>query len=374
MDESYRAMLKGWDRLGRATSVSGVLVRLATLMKTVLDCRLALCYLLPGGRGAFLPVSCCGLAPSSVSLFLQHFLPLEALSLFEQPALRTPRRLLLGELAPGLFPPPIQGLFARCALLAFPMQVKGKILGIVFVLRDRAFDDKETALIGWTVSHAALVVRSFAAGGTAAGRGFTIGTAALQETGPSPGQESLVGTVSRLVDAMEAKSPWTRRHSERVMRSCAIIAAAMGLGEKEMERVRLGGLFHDIGKMEVKGVDNPGMLDADEDPHMTLHPEMGVAMLSSIRELKGVLPGILYHHERFDGQGYPAGLKGKAIPRDARIIAVADAFDAMVSERPYKSGSGRGDALAELEHCAGSQFDPQMVRCLINFIKERGRR
>jgi HD-GYP domain-containing protein (c-di-GMP phosphodiesterase class II) len=157
------------------------------------------------------------------------------------------------------------------------------------------------------------------------------------------------------------------------MRTCAIIAAAMGLGEGEVERVRLGGLLHDIGKIGVEGVDNPGRLDAEKNPPMKLHPEMGVAILSPISELKGVLPGILHHHERFDGKGYPAGLNGEEIPLDARIIAVADAFDAIVSERPYKSGSGRADALVELEICAGSQFDPEMVRCLSGFIKEEGR-
>lgn len=179
----------------------------------------------------------------------------------------------------------------------------------------------------------------------------------------------LVKTVGSLIEAMESKSAWTERHGERVMQASGIIATALGLCEWEVERVRLGGLFHDIGKIGVQGLDNPGTLDPREDPPMAKHPELGVAILSPLPALKGVLPGVLHHHERFDGKGYPAGLRGEEIPLDARIIAVADAFDAIVSERPYKSASGRDDALAELELCAGSQFDPELVRCLVSFVK-----
>jgi len=255
------------------------------------------------------------------------------------------------------------------------MQVRRRVLGLVLAVRDTPFDEKETALLGWLVDHAALAVGSLSGeGGAAAGPGIAArpvkGTGLCQE-----GQGMFVNTVSSLVNAIEAKSLWTKGHSERVMRTCAIIAAAMGLSDAEVERVRLGGLLHDIGKIGVEGVlDNPGRLNAEGGPPMKLHPEMGIAILSPIPELKEVLPGILHHHERFDGTGYPDGLKGEEIPLDARIIAVADAFDAIVSERPYKSGSGRADALVELEICAGSQFDPEVVRCLSGFIKEEGTR
>jgi HD-GYP domain-containing protein (c-di-GMP phosphodiesterase class II) len=101
---------------------------------------------------------------------------------------------------------------------------------------------------------------------------------------------------------------------------------------------------------------------------MRLHPEKGVAILAPIEQLKDVLPGILHHHERYDGSGYPDNLQGVAIPLEARIIAVADAFDAMISERPYKKGYSVEEALEELKRGAGSQFDPAVVTCFSDYV------
>ena len=371
MEQSYRSILEGGDRLGRATSATEVMLQLARLMRKVISCRSVLCYALPGACDQLMPVSWSGLPPRSVPLFLQHPLPLEKLPLIKKMVQRRRRMLVWGQLPPGLIPPELGEIFPRRALLALPMQARGEVLGLVFALREFSFNEKETALLGWAVSHAALAVSSLSGGsgvaaGSRGGAGKTGGMTLFDGT-----QMMFIGTVSSLVNAIEAKSLWTKGHSERVMRTCAIIAAAMGLGEAEVERVRLGGLLHDIGKIGVEGVlENPCRLAAEKDPPMKLHPEKGVAILSPISELRPVLPGILHHHERFDGQGYPAGLKGTDIPLDARIIAVADAFDAIVSDRPYKSGSGRSDALVELELCSGSQFDPEVVRCLRVFLRE----
>ncbi|OGU11509.1 MAG: hypothetical protein A2075_23150 [Geobacteraceae bacterium GWC2_58_44] len=376
MEESYRAMLEGGERLGRAASLTEVMLQLARLMKKVLGCRLVLCYELPGDCRQFLPVGWSGLAPRSVPIFLQHPLLLKDLPLLEEMVRRRRRLLVSGQLQPGFLPPELGEIIPRCTLLAIPLQVRGEVVGLALALRDIPFDHEEGALLGWTGSHAALALASLSAG-----ERVPAGSRAVIESGKtdrlelySRSQSMFVNTVSSLVKAIEAKSRWTRGHSERVMRTCVIIAAAMGLGEAEVERVRLGGLLHDIGKIGVEGVlDNPGLLHAEEGPPLKLHPEMGVAILSPISELKPVLPGILHHHERFDGTGYPAGLRGDQIPLDARIIAVADAFDAIVSERPYKSGSGHADALVELKICAGSQFDPEVVRSLSGFVTREGR-
>ena len=136
-----------------------------------------------------------------------------------------------------------------------------------------------------------------------------------------------------------------------------------GLDDAIIERVRLGGLLHDIGKIGIIEalLEKPTRLSEDEFPPMRLHPEKGVAILAPIDQLRTVLPGILYHHERYDGMGYPKGLKGEVIPLEARIIAVADAYDAMVSDRPYKKGYTHDQALSELRKKAGSQFDPVIV-------------
>jgi putative nucleotidyltransferase with HDIG domain len=180
-----------------------------------------------------------------------------------------------------------------------------------------------------------------------------------------------INTVASLANAIDAKSPWTKGHSERVMHISARIAKEMGLSELEVERVRLGGLLHDIGKIGVieAVLEKPAVLSDDEFPPLRAHPEKGVAILSPIAQLNDVLPAILHHHERYDGTGYPKGLKGEEIPLSARIVAVADSFDAMVSERPYKKGYTIGEAITELGNGAGSQFDPKVVECFSRYLK-----
>jgi HD-GYP domain-containing protein (c-di-GMP phosphodiesterase class II) len=180
-----------------------------------------------------------------------------------------------------------------------------------------------------------------------------------------------INTVASLANAIDAKSPWTKGHSERVMHFSATIAKEMGLDDVLIERVRLGGLLHDIGKIGIIEalLEKPTTLDEDEFPPMRLHPEKGVAILAPINQLQDVLPGILHHHERYDGTGYPRRLKGKEIPQEARIITVADAFDAMVSVRPYKKGYSISDAMAELRKHAGSQFDPVVVEYFCRYVE-----
>ncbi len=179
-----------------------------------------------------------------------------------------------------------------------------------------------------------------------------------------------ISTVSSLANAIDAKSPWTKGHSERVMHVAENIARAMGMDDAAVERVRLGGLLHDIGKIGIMEavLEKPEKLSEDDFPPMRLHPEKGVAILAPIEQLKDVLPCILHHHERFDGSGYPGGLQGTSIPIEARIIAVADAFDAMVSERPYKKGNSVKETLEELKKGSGSQFDPEVVECFNDYV------
>jgi HD-GYP domain-containing protein (c-di-GMP phosphodiesterase class II) len=172
-----------------------------------------------------------------------------------------------------------------------------------------------------------------------------------------------ISTVATLANAIDAKSPWTKGHSERVMGIAVRLAEEMKLPEEQVERIRLGGLLHDIGKIGVIEalLEKPEQLSEDEFPPIRLHPVKGVEILAPIEQLQDILPGIRHHHERFDGSGYPDGLRGEDIPLEARIIAVADAFDAMVATRPYKTGWTVARAREELQRCAGSQFDPRVV-------------
>jgi putative nucleotidyltransferase with HDIG domain len=186
-------------------------------------------------------------------------------------------------------------------------------------------------------------------------------------------RELFISTVSSLTNAIDAKSPWTMGHSERVMHLSVAICRELGLDEASTERVRLGSLLHDIGKIGVidKLLDIHAPLTASEITPMRLHPEVGVAILAPIERLHDVLPGILHHHEWFDGSGYPKGLKGDAIPLEARVISVADAFDAINSNRPYRRGASGSDALAELCQHVGSQFDPEVVQALVRHCAKK---
>ncbi len=182
-----------------------------------------------------------------------------------------------------------------------------------------------------------------------------------------------INTVATLANAIDAKSPWTKGHSERVMNFSSAIAKEMGMSEAFIEKVGIAGLLHDIGKIGIMEelLEKPEKISDEEFPPMRLHPEKGVARLAPIEQLREVLPAILYHHERFNGQGYPAGLQGEDIPIQARIVAVADAFDAMVSEdRPYKKGFSVRKALQILKHGAGSQFDPAVVKCFCKYMED----
>jgi len=179
-----------------------------------------------------------------------------------------------------------------------------------------------------------------------------------------------INTVSSLANAIDAKSPWTKGHSERVMNIAAKIAQEMGLSELYVEQIKIAGLLHDIGKIGILEalLEKPDKISDEEFPPMLQHPEKGVAILSPIEQLQEILPAILHNHERYDGSGYPDGLKGEEIPLQARIVAVADVFDAMVSDRPYRKGFSVNKALKFLEKEAGKQFDPVVVECFLNKV------
>lgn len=172
-----------------------------------------------------------------------------------------------------------------------------------------------------------------------------------------------MGTLEAITAAIDAKDPYTRGHSERVAYLSREIALAMGLSEAEAERIRVAGLVHDVGKIGVpeRVLCKAGKLTDEEFGLIKLHPETGHRILKGITLLEHTLPGVLHHHERIDGRGYPHGLKGDAIPIAARIIGLADTFDAMSSNRAYRPAMPREKVIAEITRCAGSQLDPAAV-------------
>jgi HD-GYP domain-containing protein (c-di-GMP phosphodiesterase class II) len=177
-------------------------------------------------------------------------------------------------------------------------------------------------------------------------------------------------SVKMLVEAIDAKDSYTRGHSDRVRKWSVALAEKLGFSEKRLESLEFGALLHDIGMIGIKDevLQKPDPLNSMEYEHIQEHPLIGVKIVEGGSSFKDEIPMIRHHHERFDGSGYPDGLVGENIPLEARIISIADAFDAMSSLRPYRREMSQEDALVEMEKGKGKQFDPKILEI---FIKEK---
>ncbi len=171
-------------------------------------------------------------------------------------------------------------------------------------------------------------------------------------------------TILAFVRAIDARDPYTARHSETVAAYATALARALGLPRAACERIALAGLLHDVGKVALERtiLNKPGALSPEEWREMREHPARSAHIVGAVTRFAEYLPGARHHHERYDGGGYPDGLAGEAIPLDARIIAVADAYDAMTSDRSYRTALSHAEAVGRLEQGAGSQFDPECAR------------
>ncbi len=177
-------------------------------------------------------------------------------------------------------------------------------------------------------------------------------------------------SVKVLTEAIEVKDPYTRGHSDRVRRMSLQIAKTLGFSKERLENLEYGALLHDIGKIGIKDevLQKQGPLNPKEYQAIQEHPLIGVKIVEGIEFFKDKIPIIRNHHERYDGSGYPDGLMGEAIPIEARIIAVPDAFDAMNSLRPHRRASPLEEILMEMERFKGKQFDPTILEI---FLKEK---
>ena len=172
-----------------------------------------------------------------------------------------------------------------------------------------------------------------------------------------------LGTLEALTSAIDAKDKYTCGHSRRVADLTRQLAVAIGLDDHAASRMHIAGLVHDVGKIGVPEavLTKAGRLSEEEFGWIRLHPQIGYRILKDIPQLEDVLPGVMHHHERWDGHGYPTGLSGDEIPLVGRLIALADSFDAMSSTRTYRSALQRDGVLEEISRCGGSQFDPDLV-------------
>ncbi len=185
-------------------------------------------------------------------------------------------------------------------------------------------------------------------------------------------QDTYLGAIGSLAAAIEARDPYTVGHSARVTQYAVAIAESMGLNGDEVEEIRLAGLLHDLGKIGVPDniLNKPGRLSEEEYSAIKMHPALSMRIIEPLPQLGNIIPIIYHHHERYDGNGYIEGKAGEKIPLGARIIAVADSFEAMTSDRPYRSALSRGEAIAELMANSGSQFDPRVVDHFLKLLKQ----
>jgi putative nucleotidyltransferase with HDIG domain len=231
-------------------------------------------------------------------------------------------------------------------VLCVPLKHKGTVRGVIYVDSHnvtRGFSDGDRQLMEALADHAAIAIEN----------------ARLVEEN----NEMFFSTIEALAEAIEKRDPYTGGHTRRVLEISLDIAGEMNLGPHEREILKLAALLHDIGKI---GIDDQILrkqttLTPEEFGLIKKHPEIGCEIVKHIRKLQDVIPGILMHHEKMDGTGYPLGHLRKQIPLTARIVAVADAYDAMVSDRPYRKGRSREAAVAELERVKDVQFDPEVV-------------
>jgi HAMP domain-containing protein len=180
------------------------------------------------------------------------------------------------------------------------------------------------------------------------------------------------GALRAFARAIDAKSPWTAGHSERVTSYAMAIGRRLALDARQLDLLQRGGLLHDVGKIGVPAeiLDAARKLTPEEWAQMRAHPVIGARIVEPIAEFADVLPMVLYHHEKLDGSGYPEGLSGEGIPYFARILAVADVYDALTSDRPYRAGMDPMDALAIIRRDAGSHFDPDIALTFLEMMAE----
>src|SRR3990170_2344028 len=238
--------------------------------------------------------------------------------------------------------------------IATPVQVKGVNKGMLFILSNTLRDDYSTGdvrLLKTLSGQASVLITN--------------------DELYNNLKNFVVNFVKTMVSAIEAKDSYTRGHSERVHKISVMIATAMGLSKKEIENISWAAILHDVGKIGVSDeiLTKPGRLTNEEYDIVKTHPEKGYLIMKHIEHIQDALPGILYHQERYDGNGYPKGLKGKDIPLYARIIAIADTYDSITSSRAYRACNTHINALKVINKISGTQLDSEIVRVFKEICK-----
>ena len=239
-------------------------------------------------------------------------------------------------------------------LVAIPIYLRDDFAGVVVCAnREGGFDDYDDDVLLALGDHAGAVLHNEQLRGEL--------------------RASYVATVSMLSDAIAAKDPFVGGHSEEVSSYVGAVAERLGIDQRRREELLFGSLLHDLGKIGISEriLLKPGGLTPEERAIVELHPRIGYKLVSRIPRLEAIALAVLHHHERWDGTGYPGRLKGEQIPLEARIIGVADAFSAMTADRPYSRRRPLSEACAEIERCAGTQFDPHVAKTFLEEVRKR---
>ncbi len=244
--------------------------------------------------------------------------------------------------------------FVTRNMISVPLRTKDKLIGVLQALnkRDELFDSRDMELLTALSNQVAVAIENARLYGE------------LRET--------FYATVHALAETIEKRDPYTAGHTKRVMSYSLAIGRTMGLSKDEITNLKLAAILHDIGKIGIR--DNVLLkdekLNSDEFNTIMMHTMYGAEILNHVKQLKNVVPGVKGHHEKYDGSGYPDRLKGEEIPVTARIIAVADTFDAMTTDRPYRKGLSFDAAFDELKKHAQEQFDPKVVEAFFRAYRE----
>jgi response regulator RpfG family c-di-GMP phosphodiesterase len=254
------------------------------------------------------------------------------------------------------------------SFLAVPLQVRGSMVGVLDVFSftpGKKFDEGHRKMLAVLASRAASAIDNARLYGELRDSNDSLTKANISL------EEMFQQTVAGFAQALEESDMYTRGHSERVAVYTEILARGLTLPDAEIRRMVQAGVMHDVGKIGVRYdmLNKPGKLTPEEVAVFRQHPEKGKRILEPVPCLHGLIDGCWCHHEWFDGGGYPRGLAGDAIPLVGRIVAIADAYDAMTSDRAYRRALPHEVAIGEIERCSGTQFDPELSEAFVRFIE-----
>lgn len=241
------------------------------------------------------------------------------------------------------------------SILAVPLFAKGRIIGVAEVLNkkgNRRFNQDDLEMFSALGNQIAIAIEN---------------ASLYKEL-----DELFLSSIKAIVEAVDAKDPYTRGHSARVVEYALLIGREIKMDKEDLKDLEIAAILHDVGKIGIPDriLGKPGRLNDEEFAYIKRHPEFGAEIIEPIAKLKRLTSIVLHHHERLDGNGYPTGLKGRQIPLCARIIAVADSFDAITTDRPYRGKRTIQEALAELNLHSGTQFDPRLARVFIKVYEK----